>query len=245
VRYRVLQNPNCVMTLEHWLSYNLFVRTPPTDVISELVTSTVRSPGQRRVGCRFRRASLLLTVLLGVASLTAACGGGPSGSGVASLGTSTTSTTVSATIGPKNLAEAQSTALRYIACLRTHGEPNMPEPDFSGRHVSINITASSGVNPNSPQFAAASNACKHLLPNGGVSKGDAISSADQADYIKAAMCMRSHGITNFPDPTFQNDSVAFNSRTPIDANSPEYKSALATCERLIPAGLPYSSPSNS
>jgi hypothetical protein len=244
MRDRVLQNPNCVTALEHRLSYNVIVRIRSTDGSSEPVTSTPRAPGQRRIGVRFYRASLLVTALLGTGLLAAACGGS-SGAGVASLGTSTTTTTVVSTLGPKNLAEAQSEALRYISCLRSHGEPNMPEPDVSGRHVSIDITASSGVNPNSPQFAAASNACKHLLPNGGVPKGDTITSADQADYLKAATCMRSHGISNFPDPTFQNDSVAFNSRTPIDANSPQYKSALTTCEKLIPAGLPYSSPSNS
>ena len=52
-----------------------------------------------------------------------------------------------------------------------------------------------------PAVTAASNACRHLLPNGGVSKGNTISSADQADYLKAAGCMRTHGIPNFPDPT--------------------------------------------
>jgi hypothetical protein len=57
--------------------------------------------------------------------------------------------------------------------------------------------------------------------------------------------MRSHGITNFPDPTFQNSGVAFNTRTPIDADSPQYERALVTCEKLIPAGLPYSSPNAS
>jgi hypothetical protein len=243
VRHRVLQNPNCVTALEYRLSYNLIVRIPPTYENNEPGPSIVRASRPRRLGARFFRASLLAAALFGIGLVAAACGGGSSGSGVASLGTTTTTTVLSAT-GPKNPAEAQADALRYIGCMRTHGEPNMPEPDFSGRRVSVSITASSGVNPNSPQFATASNACKHLLPNGGVSKGDAITSADQADYLKAAACMRSHGVPNFPDPTFQNDGVAFNSQTPIDADSPRYKSALATCEKLIPAGLPYSSSSN-
>ncbi len=52
--------------------------------------------------------------------------------------------------------------------------------------------------------------------------------------------MRSHGFPNFPDPTFQDNTVTFNTPTPIDTNSPQYKSALATCQKLIPAGLPYS-----
>jgi len=36
-----------------------------------------------------------------------------------------------------------------------------------GGSVQETITPGSGVDPNSPQFAAAGNACKHLLPGGG------------------------------------------------------------------------------
>jgi hypothetical protein len=244
VRHRVLQNPNCVTALEYQLSYNLTVRVRATDENDEPVALTPRSAVPRQVGVRFCWAGLLLVALLGVGVLAAACGGGTAGSGVANLG-ATITTTVPSAAGPKTATKAPDEALRFIDCLRTHGEPNMPDPDISGNHVSININASSGVNPNSPQFIAAYNACKHLLPNGGVSKGNTITSADQADYLKAAACMRSHGIPNFPDPSFVNNSVEFNAQTPIDANSPQYKSALATCEELIPAGLPYSSPIDS
>jgi len=135
--------------------------------------------------------------------------------------------------------------LRYVQCLQTHGEPNFPEPVFHGRTANIEITPSSGVDPNSPQFTAAANACKHLLPNDGVpskgSEGQIITPADQTDYLKGAACMRSHGVPDFPDPTFKNNSVTFRSSSSIDTTSSQFKSALATCDKLIPAGLPYSS----
>jgi hypothetical protein len=83
------------------------------------------------------------------------------------------------------------------------------------------------------------------LPNAGAPREITITSADQADYLKAVTCMRSHGIPNFPDPTFEGGSVAFNTRTPIDSRTSQYKRALATCEKLIPPGLPYSSPDDS
>jgi hypothetical protein len=80
------------------------------------------------------------------------------------------------------------------------------------------------------------------LAGNGVAKQVTISAADQADYLKAAACMRSHGVPNFPDPTFENGSITFNRPTsPIDTSSSEYKSALAACQKLVPAGLPYSS----
>jgi len=64
--------------------------------------------------------------------------------------------------------------------------------------------------------------------------------ADQADYLKAARCMRSRGVPDFPDPTFENNSVKFNIPPSIDPNSPQAKNAAAICVKLIPPGLPYS-----
>jgi hypothetical protein len=63
---------------------------------------------------------------------------------------------------------------------------------------------------------------------------------DQGDYLKAAECMRSHGVPDFPDPTFGNNTVTFNVPPNIDPNSSQAKSAVATCSKLIPPGLPYS-----
>ena len=171
---------------------------------------------------------------------------GSSRPSVASLGSSTTTTTEPSAAPSGSKVGPGISALAFIGCMRTHGEPNMPEPNISknGRTVSININASSGIDPNSPQFIAATKACKHLLPFNGVpSAGQTITPADQADYLKGAACMRSHGVPNFPDPTFQNNTVTFKTQTPINTSSPQYKSALATCQKLIPAGLPYSSTS--
>ena len=77
--------------------------------------------------------------------------------------------------------------------------------------------------------------------NGGQPSGRTITRADQADYVKAATCMRSHGVPDFPDPTFQNNTVTFNIPPDIDPNSSQAKSAEAICVKLIPPGLPYSS----
>ena len=76
--------------------------------------------------------------------------------------------------------------------------------------------------------------------NGGQTPTQTITPADQADYRKAAGCMRSHGVPDFPDPTFQNNTVAFNVPPNIDPNSSQAKTAEAICAKLIPPGLPYS-----
>ena len=97
---------------------------------------------------------------------------------------------------------------------------------------------------NTPPITAPSSATDvppgTLPQNGGQPLGKTITPADQADYVNAAACMRSHGVPDFPDPTFQNNTVTFNIPPSIDKNSPQAGSAVAICGKLIPAGLPYS-----
>jgi len=238
---RVLQKHNCVAALQRRLSHNVTMSLTATNQSDEPMAQTWRSAGIRRVRARLCRAGLVGVALLGAGVLAAACGGGTSGHAVASVGTTTTTALASAIKGGSTKSPPNS-ALAFVTCMRTHGEPNMPEPVIEGRSVHIVLTP--GLDPNSPRFTAANNACKHLLPDNGV-PGNTITAADQADYLEAAACMRAHGVPNFPDPAFENGNVTFNIRTSIDTNSSEYKSALAVCQKLIPAGLPYSSSSNS
>lgn len=57
----------------------------------------------------------------------------------------------------------------------------------------------------------------------------------QQDYLNAAACMRSHGITNFPDPSFSGGRVEFPDINKIDTHSTQFTQARQTCQRLIPA----------
>ncbi len=52
-------------------------------------------------------------------------------------------------------------ALQFSQCVRSHGVPNFPDPDASGR---IPDPASLGVNQGSPQFEAANQACAQYRP---------------------------------------------------------------------------------
>jgi hypothetical protein len=66
-----------------------------------------------------------------------------------------------------------------------------------------------------------------------------VTPANRLDYLKAAQCMRSHGVPDFPDPTFRDNSVTFDTPPNIDPNSSQAKSAEAICVKRIPPGLPY------
>ena len=61
-------------------------------------------------------------------------------------------------------AAQQAAALKFSACMRSHGVPNFPDPTFSGGGVQLHVT---GIDPNSPQMIAAQKACQSLQPGGG------------------------------------------------------------------------------
>jgi hypothetical protein len=58
-------------------------------------------------------------------------------------------------------AEAKSKALAMAKCMRTHGVPNFPDPQFqSGPNGAVGVKISgAGIDPNSPAFQAAQKAC--------------------------------------------------------------------------------------
>jgi hypothetical protein len=122
--------------------------------------------------------------------------------------------------------------------MRSHGVPQFPDPTKNGTNVKI-LIGGSGIQPDTQQFNAAQAACGGLLPGGGAN-GPAITAADRLDYLKAAACVRSHGVTGFPDPTFAGGQVSFHIPASISRYSPVVARAIAICRKLIPAGLPSS-----
>jgi hypothetical protein len=125
--------------------------------------------------------------------------------------------------------------------MRSHGVAAFPDPDSTGDLPKLQVVDARKSNPSG--FDSANSACRHLFPNGG--NGPTITAADRTDYLKAAACMRSHGFSDFPDPTFPNDSVTVDIPSSINQDSSEFKSAATICTKLIPAGLPYTRPSGS
>ena len=107
-----------------------------------------------------RRAVLAFFMLGSVGLLYAACGG-TSGPGVASVGSSTTTTITSASQGASN-GPSEAQMLKYSQCMQHHGLPNFPDPNSQG-DLSIGPGNVPG-GPNSPQFKAAQKDCQSLMP---------------------------------------------------------------------------------
>ena len=93
--------------------------------------------------------------------------------------------------------------------------------------------------PRLPQFQSAQRTCRHLLPGGGKPGSPAQQAKMQAQALRFSACMRSHGVTGFPDPDFSGGGVGIRIRggSGIDPNSPVFRAAQRACASVLP-GLP-------
>jgi hypothetical protein len=169
----------------------------------------------RRAGRgRHQRMVVLAAALSGLVIVTAGCGSssptGPAGGG-----------------GSTPYQEA----LAYAQCMRSHGEPRFPDPDSQGQ---FKLTGPEIGPLGSPRYLSASNACEHLTP-----KIEPMTAARKRENVSQALkysaCMRSNGITTFPEPIVSNGGAAVGWRmSGIDQNSPQFHSAQQACRDFEP-----------
>jgi hypothetical protein len=155
-----------------------------------------------------------------VAALAAGCGGGSS-RGVANLGISTPTSSSS----PSG-QQAQQDTVRFVDCMRSHGAPNLPNPNVAPRAFK-NAMANQ-----SPAFQAAYTACAHLQPGGGPpNQSPAHTTQAQIDALLAfARCLRSHGFPSFPDPTSSGELThEMLAKAGIDLHEPAVVHAADEC----------------
>jgi hypothetical protein len=172
-----------------------------------------RNRGERRSR---RRGGVMAAGLVALGLSVAACSAGSNSPGVASVSSSAAAGQASSHVSGKP------STLAYAQCMQSHGIKNFPEPNSSGQ---LTVTPGESLPDfNSPQFRAAAKACVYLHPAG-------VTPAQQAQQldkdIAYAKCMRSHGVTNFPDPDpSTGDSFDLQG---IDVNSPQVRSADKAC----------------
>jgi hypothetical protein len=175
----------------------------------------------------FLLAAGLTLVLLTI--LTASCSSGSPSPGVAGAGATTTTSASS----NSSSSSRQDEALKYSQCMRSHGVPDFPDPNASG---GINVQAGPGgdLNPDNPTFQAAQKACEKYSPEANLTPAQ--KAQQQAKLLKYAQCMRSHGVTNFPDPG-SGPSGGFGIKvTPgsgLDPNSPTFQAAQKACQKNL------------
>ncbi|HEX4114525.1 MAG TPA: hypothetical protein VHY18_01465 [Solirubrobacteraceae bacterium] len=193
-----------------------------------------------------RRTILTVAVLVGALAV-AGCGGSSSSPGVAHLASSTSSGADpgggSSSPESESSASAQQKVIAFSHCMRTHGEPEFPEPS-EGRlliHSSDHNGRVTGVNPRSAQFQAASKACAKLSPKGGKPPSPAEQAKLQEKALQFSQCMRTHGVPSFPDPEFSGSGGVGirigggkGGPTRIDPSSPQFQAAQKACQSIMP-----------
>jgi hypothetical protein len=188
-------------------------------------TRVTRRP--RRAQPRPARAAAALIAAVILALLGAACSGSPSAAG--SGGSSNAGRSANSQIG-----------IDYARCMRAHGVPRYPDPG-SGNELASGLPKVSPqqLEVSSSQYQAARNDCAHLLPNGGqMTQGQ--SQRDLNAMLRYARCMRSRGLPNWPDPSY--DSAAgwgFNlvHVHGFDPNSTQTENKMNECNRMLPPGI--------
>jgi hypothetical protein len=156
--------------------------------------------------------------MIGALVLAAACGGSSAGADTFLGGT-----------------YAQS--LAYAKCMRSHGVPQFPAADAQGNFSNAQIDAVG----TGPQEQNAFQTCRSLLPNEGtglsVTELQSIQQHNLRNAVKAAHCMRAHGITTFPDPSGSTQGSGINWQPVVSAiqggtlnlGSASYEAAFDTC----------------
>jgi hypothetical protein len=114
--------------------------------------------------------------------------------------------------------------------------PGFPDPQGGRVLLQVHKGSGSTLDPDSPQFKAASQACKSLAP-AGLGSGQAVSPQMQAQALKFSRCMRSHGVPGFPDPSFSGGAVRIQAKG-NDLTSPAAKRAQQACGSLMAGGAP-------
>ena len=178
-----------------------------------------------------RHGAVFAALLATIALLAAACsnssstGGSPTAGGAAS----------------------PPSAVAYSHCIRSHGVPKYPDPPSGG---GLPKTSAQELGVSGSQLQAAQRACQHMLPNTGgslairfeqcVATGTCPQALVQQVLNKMrrfAVCMRSHGVPNWPDPTIGRGGAPFfnGSAHGIDDHSPRINAKIIECERVAPA----------
>jgi hypothetical protein len=180
-----------------------------TDIMANSYRSRRRS--------QFRLPGIVAVAAASTVLLVAACGSGsPSSS------------------GPTAGSRYQQ-ALVYAQCMRSHGMPTWPDPSSNGGFL---FTAGNALNRASHAYLSASAACKDLQPEGSGLTAAQLQ-AGLARLLKFSVCMRAHGLGNFPDPQVVDSGgrrgLTLEMRgSGVDPSSPLYQSASRACQHLLP-----------
>ena len=197
----------------------------------------------RRVWLATARTAATVIATAIVPLLVAACG---SGSGPSSAGSGGTPNARGSTASPS--------AVAYSYCMRSHGVPRFPDPPSNG---GLAKGSAQELGVTGSQFQAAQRACQHLIP----ATGGSAQQQEQQCFVahdcspavvhrlltvmlRFAVCMRSHEVPKFPDPTTDSQGQPFfdvgaQGISDRASHSPQFTNKLNECQRRT-GNFPFS-----
>ena len=125
-------------------------------------------------------------------------------------------------------------------CMHSHGIKNFPDPTNGPGGPGLSLATSpgtetltaDGITFSGPAFEAAAKACAKLLPGGG-GPPPPLTAQQKRQALEFAQCMRTHGVPEFPDPTFPTGSGgtggASSPPAGVNPSSPAFKQATSKC----------------
>jgi hypothetical protein len=182
-----------------------------------------------------RRRLPIAVAVVSIALVIAGCGSSGKPSSTASKGPSKAS--------PSSFAEG---TLKWAACMRSHGVPNLPDPTFGAGGAQANLSTPPGM-LTSPAFFSAQKTCAKLgLYGPGDAAAEPATAAQVAQGLAMSRCMRAHRVSNWPDPTTHvpinvnaehlgvmgavpNSDLVWLVPESINLNSPAVRKAAAFC----------------
>lgn len=123
-------------------------------------------------------------------------------------------------------------AYRYASCMRSHGATGFPDPQVhqNGNSVSV-IQRLPAAMAHSPAFKGAEKACRGIIPAPPTAAQQAAQrQAKAASLLAFARCLRSHGVTNFPDPSAEGQlRLPTVEAAGVDIHAPSFLTAAKAC----------------
>lgn len=192
---------------------------------------------------RSARARLPAVAMLVSGVLITGCGGSSHSPTAAAVGSASASASKATTSGSTSPGAVGSGPLAFARCMRANGVTNFPDPS-PGRGAEFQVPA--GVNPAAPAFRAAQAKCQKLMGGGPPGPGSTThpSAQTMAKLRTIAVCMRAHGVPQFPDPQTSVPSNPLASGiheitdfdgaillfpATLNMQAPAYRHALAAC----------------
>ena len=171
---------------------------------------------------------MLLTVAVGLGLGLAGCGDGSPSASSSPASSALSGCSPSGCSSPGASAAAEAIAVRYSGCIRSHGLSDFPDPTVG----SNGLPNWFGVDQQAPAYKAAYQACQKdslssLAPHASAAKATA-----NAPALKYAVCMRSNGVPDFPDPNGQGVIQINNATGVLEPSSPAFQKAQRACKSL-------------